>query len=249
MPDDVAVGRQFQAVRLARNLTQAEVACRAGVSRGSISRLERGEVSGITIATLRRVSGALVMLPIVTLGWRSPELDRLLDAAHAAMVERVCRQLSSHGWTCWPEHSFSEFGERGSIDILAWHPSTGTLLVVEVKTRLWNLQDMFMKIDRKRRLAPRLVVRLVDAKPLAIGTMLVLPETRAHRAAVDRHAATFAAALPDRQVTVRNWIREPAGDLRGIWFLKIARDTITRQRARPRRRRARPIPPRQRPVA
>jgi transcriptional regulator with XRE-family HTH domain len=36
MPDDIAVGRQVQAVRLVRNLRQIDVAARAGVSAATI---------------------------------------------------------------------------------------------------------------------------------------------------------------------------------------------------------------------
>lgn len=40
----------------------------------------------------------------------------------------------------------------GSI-LLAFDPQTGTLVIVEVKTQLLDLQDLFGKLDVKTRLA------------------------------------------------------------------------------------------------
>jgi hypothetical protein len=52
-------------------------------------------------------------------GWRSGDLDRLLDDRHAATIEAVALILRTRGWLVIPEASYSEWGERGSIDILA----------------------------------------------------------------------------------------------------------------------------------
>jgi hypothetical protein len=43
-----------------------------------------------------------------------------------------------------------------------------------------------------------------------------MPEMSTHRHVIERHAATFTAALPQRQVEVRHWLAHPAGSLRGI---------------------------------
>jgi hypothetical protein len=151
------------------------------------------------------------------------------------MVEAITVYLEPFGWTVIPEHSFSHYGERGSIDILAWHGSTGTLLVIEVKSRLYDLQDTLSTLDRKRRLTPTLARRTFDWQPRFTGVLLVMPNTRAHRRTVTRHEATFRAALPSRQVAVRRWLEQPQEDLRGVWFLNIAHDLSTRQRSRRKR--------------
>src|SRR5450756_748811 len=89
MADDVQLGPMVQSLRLSRNLSQEDVADRAGVSRGTISRLERGIVDCMTVGVMRAISGAMSMPSIVTLGWRAPELERLRDRLHASMVEEV----------------------------------------------------------------------------------------------------------------------------------------------------------------
>ena len=47
----------------------------------------------------------------------------------------------SRRWVTAAEVSFSEHGERGSIDVLAGHPDTRSLLVIEVKASLGSLED------------------------------------------------------------------------------------------------------------
>jgi transcriptional regulator with XRE-family HTH domain len=225
-----------QDLRVSRNLRQADVAARAGVSRQTVSRLECGLVDGMTVGTLRAISRALGMPAIVSLGWRSPEVDRLRDRLHAAMVELVASELVRLGWEIAPEHSFNYYGERGSADVLAWQAAFGSLLIVETKTRLWDLQDLLVTLDRKRRLLPGLAAREWGWRPRFVGVVLVMPDLSTHRHVVGRHAATFGAALPQRQGEVRNWIAHPSGPLRGIWFLPISRKGDIRQR--PGRRRA-----------
>ena len=48
----------------------------------------------------------------------------------------------SAGWEVHPEATFNVFGERGSIDILAFHPRYGALLIVEVKSAVPDMQSM-----------------------------------------------------------------------------------------------------------
>ncbi len=235
MSDDVQIGRVVQDMRIARGLRQVDVAARAGVGRETVSRLERGLVDGLTVGSLRAISRALGMPSVAILGWRSPEIDRLRDRLHAAMVEEVVRHLQAEGWELAPELSFNHFGERGSADVLAWHARNRAVLIVETKSRLWDIQDLLVTLDRKRRLMPGIVSPTIGWRPLSVGVLLVLPEMSTHRHVVARHASTFTAALPDRQPAVRRWLGEPSGNLRGIWFLPISHQNDIGQRSRRRR--------------
>jgi transcriptional regulator with XRE-family HTH domain len=219
---DYAAGRQFRAVRCSKHLTQCEVARRAGVSRPIVSRLERGLCDGLTLRSIRAVSLAVGMPPLAILGWRGPEVERLLDAGHAVLVEMMIERLSADRWSALAEYSFSEYGERGSVDILAWHPATSTLLIVEVKTRMWDLQEMLATIDRKRRLLRGVVARERGWRPRAVGVVLAMADTRTNRRMIERHNATFGVALPQRQAEVKHWLGSPVGTLNGILFLTSA---------------------------
>ena len=229
MGDDFQIGRMVRDVRVARHLRQEDVAGRAGVSREMVSRLERGLVQGITVGNLRAISRAMGMPSLVGVGWRGPEVDRIRDMRHAALVEAVARNLMEIGWQVVPEYTFSEYGERGSVDGLAWHEANRALFIGEIKIRIWDLQDMLSTLDRKRRLVPELMRRERGWRADSVGVVLTMPESSTHRHLIERHSATFQAALPDRQIAVRRWLENPAGDLRGIWFLPDSHQPCTRK--------------------
>ena len=86
---------------------------------------------------------------------RGAELDRLIDEGHAALGARVAEKLRGWGWDVRVEVSYSEYGERGSIDLLAWHAATGSLLVIEVKTEIVSAESTLRKLDEKGRLAAK----------------------------------------------------------------------------------------------
>ena len=45
-------------------------------------------------------------------------------------------------WVVRPEVSFSIYGERGVIDVLAWHPARRAILVIELKTELVDINEL-----------------------------------------------------------------------------------------------------------
>jgi transcriptional regulator with XRE-family HTH domain len=228
--DDVLFGSAVRAVRIRRGLTQAQVAASAGVSRSLVSLIERGRAEETTIRAVRQVSTTLGLSVALTARWRGAEMAKLLDEAHASLVRAVVRRLTTAGWTIRPEHTFSIWGERGSIDVLAWHPSFRALLCVECKTRLPDLQDLLSTMDRKRRLAPA-VARLEGWNPAFVGSVLILPEQTWARNAMRRSGDVLDSALPARTVEIRRWLGCPSGDLRGIWFLLNDSGTNTKRRS------------------
>src|SRR5919108_5390466 len=110
--DDIRVGLIFGAVRRAKGLRQADVAGRAGLSQQFVSDIESGRIADMTVRSLRSVAGVLeIALPFGP-RWRGPELDRLLDADHAAIVGGVVSYLRQLDWTVLVEWSFNHYGER-----------------------------------------------------------------------------------------------------------------------------------------
>jgi hypothetical protein len=168
--------------------------------------------------TLRAIAVALGARFEQRILWQGEALDRLLDHDHAAIVERVVRWLQAADWTVVPEATFAVNGERGSIDVLAFHVKSGTLLVVEVKSVLPDMQGLLAGVDRKARISPQLA-RDRGWAVRRVGRLVVLPGDTTTRRRVDAHAATLGAALPDRTITVRRWVRDPEGGLAGILFL------------------------------
>jgi transcriptional regulator with XRE-family HTH domain len=234
--DEVTFGRSVRALRIRKRLTQEELGNRAGVSRGVIARIEQGRAARVTVATLERVASALGARVLVKLLWQGEGLDRLLDGRHAVTVEEVVRFLRAAGWQVATEVSFNEYGERGSIDVLAFHRSARSLLVVEVKTTIADAQELQSTLDRKVRLAPR-IVRDRGWSVGSVAKLLVIVDTRANRLQIDRLAMTFATSFPSRTWAVRRWLASPTAvePLCGIWFLRIGTEAVVSQRVRTRR--------------
>jgi transcriptional regulator with XRE-family HTH domain len=217
---DVTVGLVFRAVRRRLRLTQRHAGNRAHVSQQTVSLIELGRLDQVDLATLRRVGAVLGIEVPFAPRWRGPELDRLLDAGHARLVEAVVGDLGRGSWAVEVEWSFNHFGERGAVDVLGWHPERRALLVVEVKTRIVDLQDLLGTLDRKVRVAVELLPRDRGWHPDVVGRVVVLPGGSTSRDAVDRHRAIFDATLPQRTIEVRHWLGDPRGGLRAIWFLR-----------------------------
>jgi hypothetical protein len=178
---------------------------------------------------LIRVVTALGGYLAIRIQYHGEGLDRLRDRRHAALVDQLVARLRDEGWEVATEVSFNVFGERGSIDILAFEPRSGALLVIEVKTVVPDIGGMLATLDRKVRLA----IELANARGWrvrTVGRLLVLPEVRTARRRIDEHEATFRNAFPARNVEVNRWLRAPSGPLAGLLFLPFAREAGTRRK-------------------
>jgi len=236
--DDRQVGRLFRAVRIRLDLRQADVAERAGISQTVVSDIELGRLERVGLATVRSVARVLEVRVALSAYWRGGEGDRLLDRAHASIVEYVIRTLRDLEWEVVPEFSFNVFGDRGSVDVLAWHPKARVLLIIEVKATLTDVQDLLSSVSRKRRVVPGAVADTFGWRPAHVAVLLVVAGTTANRSIVARHDATFATAFPLRTRAVRTWLSKPVGPIAGMWFVAgdaiatIARESRTRVRRR-----------------
>ena len=227
--DVIRFGLGVRALRRKRRWTQDELAARASVSRAAVWRIERGRADRVAVHVLVRVAAALGARIDVRLLWQGEGLDRLSDAGHADLVERMLELLTTSGWLAAAEVSFNIRGERGSIDILAFHPTTGALVVIEIKSVVPDMQAMLGGIDRKGRLG-RDIARDRGWQVTNVTRLLVLPDDRTARRRVERHAATFRTALPARTVEIRRWIRHPEGTMHGVLFLSDAHHASARHR-------------------
>jgi transcriptional regulator with XRE-family HTH domain len=223
--NDPRIGASYRVLRRRKGWRQRDVGKAAGVSQSVVSRIEAGHIDQMTISTLRTVAGALDSMFVGEMRWKGGALERLLDERHSALVGATVATLTRYGWVSEVEVSYSHYGERGSIDIVAWHQQTATLLVVEVKTELISVEATLRKLDEKVRLAP--IVRASEASgqggpprpPSAIGRLLVLPDTTTSRRHLARHEGVLGMALPLRGMDVRAWIRRPVGAASGVMLV------------------------------
>jgi transcriptional regulator with XRE-family HTH domain len=212
------VSRALRVLRRRRGWRQVDLARRAGLSRDVVLRAENEEIRGITVGSLDRLVSELDAQLVVEIRWRGADLDRLIDARHAAIAGSAARRLEGSGWRVYPEVSFNHFGDRGRCDLVAWHATTGTLLIVEVKSRVGDLQDMLGQLDVKRRLGSVIARELGLDPPAGVVRTLVLAEDGANRRTLLRHEALFRTfALRGREAF--GWLRRPDRPASGLlWF-------------------------------
>ncbi len=162
-----------------------------------------------SVAMLERIALALgVPLRLDLAG--GADLDRLLDAEHAGIQERLAGLLRRAGWDARPEVSFNHFGDRGRYDLAAFHPGTGTMLAVEVKSVLGDLQETLGRLDVKVRLGPTVGEGLGWSVRRTLP-VLVLAESGTSRRQLRRYSELFAR-FNLRGRAALAWFRSPAGD-------------------------------------
>jgi transcriptional regulator with XRE-family HTH domain len=239
--DGAWVGRRVRALRHYRGWRQADLAARSGESRDVVSRIERGQIADMPVRRVAAIARALDADLVVSLRWRGGELDRLLDEGHAAILGRVAELLQACGWITESEVTYSVYGERGSIDLLAWHPATRTLLVVEIKTELTSVEATLRKHDEKVRLAARIADERFGWRATSTARLLVLPNLSTARRR-ERHGAVLGTAYPVRGEVLRAWLRQPTPrdlsvrPVSGLLFVSPAHPVRGRSRSITRKR-------------
>ena len=216
-------------MRIRRGWRQVDLAARAGVSQGLVSRIERGHFEGVTLDALRRVAAALDIRIDVIARWRAGDLDRMLNRAHSALHEAVARRFGTlPGWVSEPEVSFAIFAERGVIDILAWHPKRRALLVIELTTEIVDVNELVGTLDRKVRLAPRVArergwVGAGDGG-VTVSSWLIVADTRTNRRRVAAHAAMLRSRYPVDGRTVVGWLADPDRRIAALSYWTMSAD-------------------------
>lgn len=198
------------------------------MSRSAISRLERGRIDELPVAGVIRIIEALGGRIDFFVRWQGGELDRLLNARHSALHESVARAFRRFiDWIIAPEVSFAIRGERGVIDILAWHPPTRTLLVIELKTEIVDINELMGTIDRKRRLAATIASER-GWFPRNVAVWVIVADSVMNRRRVQSHTTTLRAAFPTDGRSVTGWLGHPTGELRCLSFWSNAHSANTK---------------------
>jgi len=212
------VGAAFRAVRIRRGWRQTDVAQKAGVSPGVVSLIERGHIEHVSTRALRGVAAALDIRLDITLRLPHGELDRLMNEGHAALHEELARYLDRlPGWIHAPEVSFAVYRERGVIDILAFHASTGSLLVIELKTEFVSLEDLLTTMDVRLRHAAA-IGRGRGWQVRSVSAWVVFAESATNRRRVRAHSAALRSAFPADGRLMRGWLHKPDGVIRALSF-------------------------------
>ena len=233
--DDLALGRLFRELRIRLGWRATDVASRAGISDSTYSRIERGQIDRIKVDTIRKVGAVLEVRVLLETRWRGAAIDRVLSSRHAAMTETVARMLIDAGWEIHPEVSFNHFGERGVVDIVAWHAATRTVLLIELKTALADVNDLLAVTDRRRRLAA-IIAKPFGWDPDLVGQWVVVAASRTNERRVADHRVALRSAFPSDGRSVKGWLARPISPMSALWFLPDSHPTGRRRASAPTQR-------------
>jgi transcriptional regulator with XRE-family HTH domain len=201
-----ALARAVVSIRTALGWSQMDLALRAGMSQSTISRLERGQATDVTIGTAWRVLEAMGARPSLTV--EPPYLGdraRQRDAAHARCTSHVGRRLERSGWLVAREVEVGGGRSRGWIDVLAFHPPTGLLLVIEVKTELHDLGQVERTLGWYEREAWA-AARRRGWRPRRVCSGLLLLATEANEERLRSNREAIDSSFPVRAGELRDVI-------------------------------------------
>jgi transcriptional regulator with XRE-family HTH domain len=241
--DDQRLGTAVRSLRQRRGWRQVDLAIKARVSQATVSRLERGHVGTLSVDAVRSVGSALDMRIELLGRWRAGDLDRLLNARHSRFHEMVAEWLARAcpGWSLSPEVSFSIWGERGVIDLVAWNAAHRSLLLIELKTDIADVNELIGTFDRKVRLG-RPIAEERGWDPLGVSGWVIVASGRTNRERIAVHGAMLRAAFPMDGRGIGAWLRRPVGQVsalsmwRNIHVGTAKADLTPVRRVRPRRR-------------
>ncbi|HSW41959.1 MAG TPA: helix-turn-helix transcriptional regulator [Patescibacteria group bacterium] len=207
---DQQVGATFRVVRIRSGKRQEDVATGAGVPRSRVSSVERGHLDDVPIDQLRAIATYLEIRVEIVVSWRGGDGARIVNERHSRMHELMAGRLAAiPGWEFATEVTFSRWGERGTIDILAWHAHTRTLLIIELKTEIPDPAGVVAQVDRYERLAPW-IGRARGWDPLRVATWVLVAESDLNRRQVARHRVMLRNAFPLNGQFLRRWLRDPS---------------------------------------
>lgn len=191
------MARSVKDGRRAIGWSQQELARRARVSRPMVGRVERATVSP-SFEVAARLFGALGIEAELVV--RVPFLmdrQRQRDPAHARCAAYVQRRLEKASWIVRREVEVVQGRSHGWIDLLAFEPRSGTLLVIEIKTQLDDLGQVERSLAWYEREAAAAARRL-GWRPHRITSWLLLLATAAADSRVVENRDALSAAFPGR---------------------------------------------------
>ena len=132
----VRIAAIIQDGRASNRFTKTDLAQRTGLSRQMIAAVESARANPTLDVLAALLDGLKIDLELVPRSAVVVDGPRRHDVAHAACSDYVQRRLESAGWKVAREVRIESGRYIGWIDLLAFDESTGTLLVIEIKTRL-----------------------------------------------------------------------------------------------------------------
>ena len=184
------------------DITQAELAAAAGVSRAYVASVESGRANP-SLQTVERIGSALG-LDLQLIGRPPAVIDPPIqrDACHAWCSGYVDRRLLRLGWDVRREITIVRGRLRGWIDLLAYDPTRRLLLIVEIKTWIDDVGSIERQLDWYIREGPAVARELGWRPTRTVGWVLALATIDVDEA-IQRNRQVVDRALPGRAIELR----------------------------------------------
>ena len=197
----ISFARLCRDTRVMLDITQAELAAAVGVSRAHIASIESGRANpslDLAWAIADRLGIDLQLAasaPLVVDRRRS-------DLVHARCAGYVERRMHGSGWLVAREVEVMLGRSHGWIDLLAFHPTSRLLVIVEIKTRIVDIGAVERQIAWYEREALD-VARRLGWRPRRTSAWLLLLASDEVEAALSIHRELLRRSFPDRAPVMR----------------------------------------------
>ncbi len=200
--------------RLAIGWSQQELAVRARISRQMVASVEAGSVN-VSIDVAAALIDALgLRVDLVLTAPFLADRRRQREPAHARCSAYSQRRLEGSGWIVRREVEIAHGRSHGWIDLVAFDPRTGLLLVIEVKTEIEDLGRVERTLGWYEREAWD-VARAAGWRVRRATSALLLLATEANDRRLLANREVAVAAFPVRATGMQSLVRDPGGSVRG----------------------------------
>jgi transcriptional regulator with XRE-family HTH domain len=195
------LGRDARATRRSRQLTQAALGEKVGLSQSEISHLERGNGARTPLETWVAIGIALAR-PLA-IGFSRDVVDPApKDAGHLVAQELVLRLAAKTGRTARFELPTRPSNPSRSVDIGEIDRVNQVLILIEIWNRLDDIGGAVRSSDIK--VVEAMALTLAPGSPLRVASCWVLVDTAANREIVRRYPAILRARFPGSSAA---WVR------------------------------------------
>jgi transcriptional regulator with XRE-family HTH domain len=199
------IGTGLRESRVARGLTQAEAASRAGVSQPFWSRLERGSGHVASLETLAACAAA-VDTQLAAFLQAVPGADLPRDMEHLRRQQLVISVATAGGWTARPERPIDPDARRSrSIDVELERTVRREVAIVEIEDLLTDGGAAMRGLANKVA-----AVRREVGDGWRVGGLLILRSTARNRETVREFRDLFVARFPSSSAAWLAALNDPA---------------------------------------
>ena len=197
LPILILLGDVVRTTRLPLGWTQRELSRRSGVPQSQISQLERHRISDVRLTDVHSILVALGVRYRLILDPPIVEARMQADLVHARCSAHVERRLQAAGWRTAREVEIGSDRSRGWIDLLAWHPESRVLLVIEIKSEIHDLGAIERAMNWYQREAWAAGRRL-GWLPRRVGSALLVLQSEVNDRTIAINRDVLAATFPQR---------------------------------------------------